>query len=193
MEQRSFFKLYPHDYLMKYTALLLVPSFVSPNHITILRMLMTPFVVWILYVGNYEWGIPLFIFASFSDVLDGSLARIRQQITPWGIFFDPVADKLLIGCVVLTVAIKYFHPVLVFGAIFFDILPAIIVSFGGRLDDFKSGANIWGKTKMVLQFVSITFLLFGIYFDIVNLILAGEVTLGISIIFAIIAAITYSL
>lgn len=193
MEQRPFSKLYPHDYLLKYTVLPLVPSFVLPNHVTMLRMFITPFVVWVLYSGNYTWGIPLFIFAAFTDVLDGSLARVRKQITPWGIFFDPVADKLLVGCVALSITIKYFHPILVFGAIFLDLLPAMIVLAKKRPSDYMMGANIWGKVKMVLQFVSITVLLFGICFQIGGLILISQIVLVLSMIFAVVATVTYSL
>lgn len=193
MSQRSFAKLYPHDYLMKYTFIPLVPRWITPNHITIVRMFMTPFVVWVLYLGDFRLGIPLFVFAAFTDVLDGSLARIRKQITPWGIFFDPVADKLLVGVVVLTIAIQYYHPILVFVAIALDLLPAMQFLARRNPTARPMAANIWGKMKMVLQFVSITLLLFGIAFHIPGLIVAGECVLAITLGFALIAAVTYSL
>ncbi len=193
MSHRTFAKLYPHDYVMRATVLRLIPKWIRPNHITILRMLMTPFVVWVLFLGDYRLGIPLFIFAAFTDALDGSLARVRKQITPWGVFFDPVADKLLVGGVALTVALQHFHPILVFVAIALDLLPAMIFTARNNKESHMMAANIWGKTKMVLQFVSITCLLFGVFLGIAPLVIAGEVTLGISLIFAIIAAVTYSL
>lgn len=193
MAQRSFSKLYPHDYLLKYTLIPLFPAWVRPNHLTILRMFMTPFVVWVLYLGDLSLGIPLFIFTAFTDVLDGALARIRKQITPWGIFFDPVADKLLVGSVALTVAIQYFHPILVFVAIALDLLPSIVFLARKNPGNQMMSANIWGKTKMVMQFISLTLLLFGIFFDVSALMVAGEGVLGLSLVFAIIAAVTYSL
>jgi len=193
MAQRSFAKLYPHDYLMKYTIIPLIPRWVRPNHITLLRMLLTPFVVWLLYLGDLRLGIPLFIFTAFTDVVDGCLARLRKQITPWGIFFDPVADKLLIGCVALTIAIQYFHPILVFVAIGLDMLPAMVFLARKNPGNQMMAANIWGKTKMVMQFVSLTLLLVGMFFDYSSLIVAGEGALGVSLIFALIAAVTYSL
>ena len=193
MSQRGFAKLYPHDHVMRYTFVPLVPRWITPNHITLFRMALTPFVVWILFLGDYRLGIPLFVLAAFTDMLDGSVARIRHQITPWGIFFDPVADKMLVGGVALTVALKYFHPALVFVAIALDLLPALV--FLSRKNPGKDmmKANVWGKVKMVLQFLALTALLFGIFWNSVNLILAGEVILGISLAFALIAAITYSL
>ena len=193
MSQRGFAKLYPHDHVMRYTFVPLVPRWVTPNHITLFRMALTPFVVWILFLGDYRLGIPLFVLAAFTDMLDGSVARIRRQITPWGVFFDPVADKMLVGGVALTVALKYFHPALVFVAIALDLLPALV--FLSRKNPGKDmmRANVWGKVKMVLQFFALTALLFGIFWNSVNLILAGEVILGISLAFALIAAVTYSL
>lgn len=193
MTQRSFTKLYPHDFIMKYTVIPLVPRWIRPNHVTILRMLMTPFVVWVLFLGDLRLGIPLFVFAAFTDVLDGSLARLRKQITPWGIFFDPVADKLLVGGVALTIAIQFFHPILVFVAIALDLLPAIVFLSRMNPGNQMMAANVWGKTKMVLQFVSLTLLLLGIFFGQDSLIVAGEGILGLSLAFALIAAVTYSL
>ncbi len=193
MSQRGFAKLYPHDHIMKYTCVPLVPRFVRPNHITLFRMVLTPFVVWILFLGDYRLGIPLFVLAAFTDILDGSVARIRKQITPWGIFFDPVADKLLVGGVALTVALKYFHPILVFVALSLDLLPAMVFLSRKNPNNQMMSANVWGKTKMFLQFVSLTTLLLGIFFGMESWIIAGEFTLGISLAFALIAAITYSL
>ncbi len=193
MSQRGFAKLYPHDYVMKYTFVRLVPWFVRPNHITLFRMVLTPFVVWILFLGDYRLGIPLFVLAAFTDILDGSVARIRKQITSWGIFFDPVADKLLVGGVALTVALKYFHPILVFVALSLDLLPAMVFLSRKNPNNQMMSANVWGKTKMFLQFLSLTSLLLGIFYGMETWIVAGEFTLGVSLAFALIAAITYSL
>ncbi len=193
MSQRGFAKLYPHDYVMKYTFVPLVPRFVQPNHITLFRMVLTPFVVWILVLGDYRLGIPLFILAAFTDVLDGSVARIRRQITPWGIFFDPIADKLLVGSVALTVALKYFHPILVFVAIGLDLLPAMVFLSRKNPGNQMMTANVWGKAKMFMQFVALTMLLIGIFYGSDTWIVGGEFVLGASLLFAIIAAVTYSL
>lgn len=193
MSQQTPIKLYPQDHALRYTILPLIPKWVRPNHLTILRMLMTPFVVWLLYIGDYALGTPLFVFAVFTDLLDGVIARVRNQITPWGIFFDPVADKLLVGCVALTIGLRYFHPVLVFVAIALDLLPAILL-LSRKIPSTKPvSANIWGKTKMVLQFCAFASLLIGIQIGSRGMIDGGEIILGISLAFALIAAVTYSL
>ncbi len=193
MSQRGFAKLYPHDYVMRATVVPFVPRWMLPNHITMFRMVLTPFVIWLLFLGEYRFGIPLFVLAAFSDILDGSVARIRQQITPWGIFFDPVADKCLVGGVALTVALQYFHPILVFVAIALDLLPAMVFLARKDAAGQMMMANVWGKAKMVLQVSALLALLIGISMDSGNFVILGEGILGVSLIFALIAVVTYSL
>src|SRR3989339_879810 len=94
-------KLFPHDHIMRYTFVPLVPRFVTPNMITIARMVLIPFILYFLFSNEYGIGVPLFLFAAFTDALDGSVARLRHQVTEWGTFYDPLADKLLIGSVII--------------------------------------------------------------------------------------------
>jgi CDP-diacylglycerol--glycerol-3-phosphate 3-phosphatidyltransferase len=185
-------KLYFHDHIVKFIFLPFIPNFVKPNHLTAVRMLLTPVVLWLFFIENYTFGFPLFIFASLTDLVDGCLARVRNQITPWGIFFDPVADKLLIGSVALLVALKYYHPLLVFSAILLDLMPSVRWAFS-RHEGGVMMANWWGKWKMFLQFTSLTLLLLGIILHVPALIIAGEVTLAVALVFAGIAVATYSL
>src|SRR3990167_513261 len=96
-------KLYPHDHAMRWLVLPLIPRWVTPNHVTVSRFLMTPFAVWGLAIGAWAWAIPFFIFVAFTDVIDGSLARVRKQVTEWGSFYDPLADKLLISLAAVVV------------------------------------------------------------------------------------------
>jgi len=185
-------KLYPHDKIMKALILPFVPGFVKPNQVTAFRLLFTPVIFYLFMVGNFTLAVPAFVIAAFSDALDGSLARVRNQITPWGIFFDPLADKLLIGGTALLVGIKYYHPMIIILALVFDVMPSILWASSKR-GGMIMMANWWGKTKMILQVVSMTVLLIGVMTGNVGLIDFGEITLGISLIFAFIAVITYSL
>ena len=185
-------KLYPHDYLMKYTILPLIPSFVRPNAVTILRFVLTPIVLWLLFVGNYAWGVPLFIFTSFTDAIDGSLARVRGQISPWGTFYDPVADKLLISTVALLIVAKHIN------VIFALIIVAVelLIVLGGlirRKHGSIVSANVFGKTKMVLQVVGVSFLLFAVWFGFDLFIPASIGTLSLALVFAVISLFTYGL
>ena len=77
-----------------------------PNKLTIFRIILVPLMVIIpLFNINGDWlGIPIeywiinviFIIASITDKLDGSIARARNQVTTFGKFLDPLADKILV-------------------------------------------------------------------------------------------------
>ena len=86
------------------------PLFWVPNALTILRIALIPvFIIGILSL-EFEWGSPfgslivlgpLFIIASFTDWLDGFLARRWNVVTGFGRMIDPIADKLLVaGCLI---------------------------------------------------------------------------------------------
>ena len=70
-----------------------------PNKLTIIRMIMTPvFLAVFLWDGlphRYLWGLILFAIASFTDFLDGKIARKNNIVTVFGKLADPVADKVL--------------------------------------------------------------------------------------------------
>ena len=71
-----------------------------PNTLTILRVIMIPFFVFFMIgdvtnADNYI-ALAIFIAASLTDTLDGYLARKNNQVTNFGKFMDPLADKLLV-------------------------------------------------------------------------------------------------
>lgn len=83
----------------------------TPNKLTLIRFAMIPVIVAILCLGQYEalWlriSCGLFIAASLTDLLDGHLARKNNQITNFGKFMDPLADKTLV-CAVLVALIEW--------------------------------------------------------------------------------------
>lgn len=75
-----------------------------PNILTVARLiLITPFLV-LLYQHQYAYAFYLFMFAGFTDGLDGWLARQFKWQSAFGSFTDPVADKLLIACSFISLA-----------------------------------------------------------------------------------------
>lgn len=70
--------------------------------ITWLRFLLAPLLVWVLLRENYTAALALFALGSLSDALDGFVARRYNQCTPLGALLDPLADKLLVACGMLT-------------------------------------------------------------------------------------------
>ncbi len=67
-----------------------------PNILTITRILLIPFFAFTLIYENYLYALILFLGAGVTDVLDGSIARIKRQISYFGSILDPVADKFLL-------------------------------------------------------------------------------------------------
>jgi CDP-diacylglycerol--glycerol-3-phosphate 3-phosphatidyltransferase len=139
-----------HDRLLVRTVMPWVPHWLMPNHLTIFRMVMTPAAVWLIASGRFGLGIPFFLFLAFTDALDGALARTRKCVTEWGMIFDPVADKLLIGSMMIALLFQHFPAELT--AVIVG-LEAVFLAGGyfRRRQGVVSAANVWGKYKMLLQ------------------------------------------
>lgn len=184
-------QLFFHDRVLR-PVIRLLPHFVRPNHLTMLRFLLTPAVLWLLLIERYEYGVPLFIFAAMTDALDGSLARTRKQITEWGTFYDPLADKMLIGSVILLIVIQHINPWIAAGLLFVECL----LMGGGwyrRQRGRVKSANIWGKVKMLLQVIGVSLLLISLMFGVDFFIDLSQGTLILAILFAVVSLLTYSL
>jgi cardiolipin synthase (CMP-forming) len=69
-----------------------------PNCLTLLRILLTPVLVWLLLDRRLSQALLVFILAGFTDGLDGLIARVFHQKSRLGAYLDPLADKLLLIC-----------------------------------------------------------------------------------------------
>ena len=67
-----------------------------PNKLTIGRIIAVPFFIAAFLMGYYLVAFILFIAASFTDMLDGKIARARGLVTNFGKIMDPLADKILV-------------------------------------------------------------------------------------------------
>ena len=75
-----------------------------PNYLTIARIAVIPIIVLTFYVNSSlarKIGALLFVLASITDFFDGYIARKYDLVTSFGKMFDPIADKLLVGCVII--------------------------------------------------------------------------------------------
>jgi CDP-diacylglycerol--glycerol-3-phosphate 3-phosphatidyltransferase len=90
-----------------------------PNYLTLLRILIVPLLVVVLltdvvdsYLGisGYAFAIAIFLIASFTDILDGHIARRRNQVSNFGKLIDPIADKLLISAALIVLVEKHLAP-----------------------------------------------------------------------------------
>ena len=71
----------------------------TANKLTILRIILIPVFLVLLYCGfkgSDYIALAIFVIASFTDYLDGHIARSRNQVTNFGKFADPLADKMLV-------------------------------------------------------------------------------------------------
>ena len=88
-----------------------LPGFVTPNFITIARLLFVPVGAYTLFKNGGDdptWQYAswfVFLILSLSDIADGNLARSRNTITELGKFLDPVADKVMIGTAMISLSI----------------------------------------------------------------------------------------
>lgn len=81
-----------------------------PNIITLLRFLLVPAVVFALMTGEVDWAFAGFIIAGISDGVDGFIARQFNQRSELGAYLDPMADKLLLVCVFVVLAVMEHLP-----------------------------------------------------------------------------------
>ena len=79
------------------------------NILTIARIIVIPIIVLCIYLKDpfYGWfAFVLFCMAGITDYFDGYIARIRNEVTNFGTFLDPIADKLLVAAVILILTSK---------------------------------------------------------------------------------------
>ena len=139
-----------------------------PNYITLGRIVIVPLLVVVLLtpvaehwfgVSGYAAAIVIFVIASLSDLVDGQLARRRDQVSTLGKFLDPIADKLLISAALIVLVEKHLAPswavVVIIGREFIITgLRSVAASEGIIIQ-----AQNLGKLKMWAQCVAVVALL----------------------------------
>lgn len=137
----------------------------TPNKLTIARMIIVPIIliVSMINIPGEILQIPigyiiidiLFIIASITDKIDGTLARKTNQVTTFGKFLDPIADKILVISALIILVERQTLPAWI---------PIIIIFrefavSGYRMIAVENGkviaANKWGKIKTVTQMIAI--------------------------------------
>ncbi len=140
-----------------------------PNKLTLLRILLIPVFVALVeidFAGHYLWAVAVFAIASFTDYLDGHLARKWGLVTDFGKFADPLADKILTTtAIIYLVQMNLCHPVVLIIIIAREFaVSGVRMIAAGAPGGKVIAANMWGKVKTVLQMVSIilVFVLLGL-------------------------------
>jgi CDP-diacylglycerol---glycerol-3-phosphate 3-phosphatidyltransferase len=133
------------------------------NKLTIIRIFLVPIFLIFIAVRDIPYGTliatAVFIIAALTDKLDGYIARSRNQITKFGKFMDPLADKLLVTAALISLVEYRIIP----GWVAMIIIAREFAVTGLRSIAAAEGvviaASWWGKIKTVAQIVAIIFAL----------------------------------
>ena len=130
-----------------------------PNLLTAARLLAAPYILYLLWTGEYRTALVWFSIASATDVLDGFLARRFHAGSKIGALLDPVADKVLLSgsflALGLTQVIPFWLMAIVLGRDLL-ILGFAIVALARKLRrDFPP--SVWGKASTAAQIAYVLF------------------------------------
>jgi len=142
----------------------------TPNLVTLSRIVLIPLIIGIYYVP-YEWLSPqgkntaatiVFILAAATDWLDGYLARRLNQMSAFGEFLDPVADKLIVaGALIVLVYLQRVDMLVALIIIGREIAISALREWMAKVGQAKSVAVAFiGKLKTVSQMIAIPLLLY---------------------------------
>ena len=173
-----------------------------PNLVTWLRILLIPLIVGIYYVPE-EWlsftaqnvvATAIFIFAAITDWLDGYLARTLNQMSAFGAFLDPVADKLVVVAA-LIVLLKLGRVDMVVGLIIIgrEIAISALREWMARVGQSKSVAVAFiGKVKTVGQMIAIPMLLYDdVLFGLIDCQWLGTILINVAAVLTVVSMLYY--
>ena len=162
-----------------------------PNVLTMIRLLLIPVFVVLFVLGYDKLSLLTFCVASFTDFLDGYLARKHNQITDFGKLMDPLADKLMVVTALICQGVKGVFP---WVAICIVMLKELVMVFGAYYmlnHDIVVYANMLGKSAQV-SFIAALVLSFW-HAEFVTMALPiDRVILWIAVVLALVALVDYS-
>lgn len=133
-----------------------------PNRLTIFRMGLTVFLVWVLFYPGLAAKViaaVIFLLASWTDFYDGHYAKKHNLVTDFGKIMDPVADKLLILAVFFVFMTMHIVALWMFVVIFVREVAVTAIRFYAMSRGKILAAEQAGKIKTVLQFTAILLIL----------------------------------
>jgi len=144
-----------------------------PNVLTNIRILLVPVFAFLLLQDGVYYkmsALGIFIVASVTDYFDGVIARKKKLVTIYGIFMDPLADKILLGTAFITFlftrfpGFEHWFSVLIIILILIREIGITILRSYLITKDINLPAKIWGKVKTVLQMGVVSFIIVTIVF-----------------------------
>jgi cardiolipin synthase len=174
-----------------------------PNYITWCRILMIPLIVGVFYVPD-AWlhaeskniaATIIFIVAAITDWLDGYLARVLDQMSAFGAFLDPVADKLMVaGALVVLLQLDRVEPLVALIIIGREIAISALREWMAQMGQGKSVAVAFiGKLKTVFQMIAIPLLLFhdSLLFGVLNCQFLGTILINVAAVLTVVSMLYY--
>ena len=129
------------------------------NKITMIRILLVPVFMFFLFIKHMPFGeyiaVAIFIIAAITDGLDGYVARKHNQVTNFGKFIDPLADKLLVTAALISLVeldqlASWVAIIIISREFVVTSLRVVAVNDGVII-----AASMWGKIKTVTQIIAI--------------------------------------
>ena len=134
----------------------------TPNLLTLFRLFTIPFLVTNLLDHRNRLALLLFVLAGISDALDGQIARRFGQSTRLGQYLDPIADKLMLSTLFLTVThldlVPRYVTILVFARDLGILLISVLLFITGTVRDFRP--SLAGKLNTFVQVTAVLLVLF---------------------------------
>ncbi len=164
-----------------------------PNALTVFRILGLPFCAWALFKEGGEdptWQIiawSSFFLLGLTDILDGRIARKRNQVSSFGAILDPIADKAFIGTALIGLSILGKLPWWVTAIILFREIGITILRFA-VIKRQVIAANRGGKIKSLLQNFSVGFYILPLP---ESLYLPRDILLGVAIVITLTTGLDY--
>ena len=164
-----------------------------PNALTVFRILALPFCAWALFKEGGEdptWQIiawTSFFLLGLTDILDGRIARKRNQVSSFGAILDPIADKAFIGTALIGLSILGKLPWWVTAIILFREIGITILRFA-VIKRQVIAANRGGKIKSLLQNFSVGFYILPLP---ESLYLPRDILLGVAIVITLTTGLDY--
>lgn len=165
------------------------------NKLTIARIFLIPIFLVLIAVKGIPYGkviaTAIFTLAALTDKLDGYIARSRNQITRFGKFMDPLADKLLVTAALVSLVEFHILPTWVAMVIIAREFAVTGLRSIAAAEGVVIAASWWGKIKTVIQIVAIIFALVNLTYSNFYFTLATKLSMFVAIIVTILSGIDY--
>ena len=165
-----------------------------PNILTCVRVLLIPVFMVLAYQNNLPCDIAaliVYVVACLTDYVDGYLARKNNQVTNFGKFMDPVADKLLVMAALLIFiedgTIPAWAVAIILGREFIVSALRMVAASEGLV----IAANMWGKAKTMITMITLIFLLCPIGPILLGPVSLQDIMIWITVIITAISGVTY--